>query len=134
MANDPKLSFVQLLHIARAELGTQLGQDSQLLQAEVRDKTSTVISAGAIGLVGGVILLFSVGVALAALVIFIASFGITPSLAALIVALLLGVAAAWCLLRARSLMRDWTPLPLRTVQALREDFAALKKAMAHVSS
>lgn len=134
MANDPNVSFVRLLEVARAELGSQLGQDAQLLQAEVKAKTSIMLSAGMLGIAGGVVLLLSVAVALAALVLFIISLGLTPALAALIVSVALGIGALTCLLTARSLMKNWTPVPLRTVQALREDFAALKKAVAHVSS
>ncbi|GLS20558.1 hypothetical protein GCM10007874_35750 [Labrys miyagiensis] len=134
MENDPNVSFVRLLEVARAELGSQLGQEAQLLQAEVKAKTSTILSASLLGIVGGIILLLSMAVALAALVLFIISLGITPALAALIVSVALGIGALTCLLAARTRMKNWTPVPLRTVQALREDFAALKKAVAHVSS
>jgi uncharacterized membrane protein len=134
MTDDPNVSFVRLLEIARAELGNQLGQDAQLLQAEMKSKTSTVMSASIMAIAGGVVLLFCVGVAIAAVILFIISFGVAPSLAALLVSLALGIGAAAFILRAKSLMKSWTPVPSRTVQALREDFAALKKAVAHVSS
>jgi hypothetical protein len=134
MTDHPNVSFVRLLEVARAELGSQLGQDAQLLQAEMKAKTSTVVSAGILAIAGGVVLLFCVGAAIAALILLIISFGVAPSLAALLVSLALGIGAAAFILWARSLMKSWTPVPVHTVQALREDFAALKKAVARVSS
>ena len=134
MTDDPTVSFVRLLEVARTELGNQLGQDAQLLQAEMKAKTSTVMSASVMGMAGGVILLLSLAVAIASLILFVISMGIAPPVAALMVSLALGIVAVLFLLRARSLMKDWTPVPFRTVQALREDFAALKKAVTHVSS
>ena len=134
MTNDPNVSFVRLLESARAELGSQLGQDVQLLQAEVKAKTSIVVTASVMGIAGAVISLLSVTVAVAALILFIVSLGLAPSLAALVIAVVLGIVAALCLLRSKSLLKNWTPVPLRTIQALREDIAALKKAVAHVSS
>jgi Putative Actinobacterial Holin-X, holin superfamily III len=92
------------------------------------------VSASIMAVVGGVVLLFCVGVAIAALILFIISYGVAPSLAALLVSLALGIAAAAFVMRARSLVKNWSPVPIRTVQALREDFAALKKAVTHVST
>lgn len=133
MVSNPDISFVRLMKVARTELGTQLSQDAQLLQAEIREKTSTVTSAGAIGVAGLIMLFLSVAFGLAALVLYLASVGISPALATLIVALLAGLLAAICLLWARSVMRSWTPVPHRTVQAVRADIAALRKAVTHVS-
>jgi len=59
---------------------------------------------------------------------------LAPSLAALIVAAASGILGAACLLRMKSLLKEWTPVPHRTLTAVSEDLAALKKAMANVSS
>jgi len=69
--------FVRLLQVARTELGSPLGEDALLLQAEVKAKTSTV-SVGLMGIAGGVILLLCIAVTIASLILFIVSFGIAP--------------------------------------------------------
>lgn len=134
MAEDSDQSFLRIVRSTQAELVGQLGQDARLLEAEVKAKASTIGSAGLLGLGAFALLATSMALASTALILFLISLGLAPSLAALAVAAASGILGAACLLRMKSLLKEWTPVPHRTLTAVSEDLAALKKAMANVSS
>ncbi|MDQ0390323.1 phage holin family protein [Labrys monachus] len=130
-ANRP---FLSLVDMAGIELRSQLGQEAQLLQAEMKAKVSVIQSTALYGGVAVFCMALGAIAGTATLVLFLVWLGLAPVLATLVVSVALLLAGAMFLWRARALMRDWTLLPVRTIAAVRADVATLKEAVSHVAS
>ncbi|ESW95563.1 hypothetical protein X768_32605 [Mesorhizobium sp. LSJC265A00] len=103
--------------------------DLRLLQAEMKVKTSTIVSSGACGIAALVLFVLAAFAMVQFLILAMIHFGVGPMVACLIVAALLGVGGVLFLYLAKRALAGWTITPVETVNQVRTDIAALKQGM-----
>ncbi|MES0022115.1 MULTISPECIES: phage holin family protein [unclassified Mesorhizobium] len=112
-----------------SHLASLMRLDLRLLQAEMKVKTSTIVSSGACGIAALVLFVLAAFAMVQFLILAMIHFGVDPMVACLIVAALLGVGGVLFLYLAKRALAGWTITPVETVNQVRTDIAALKQGM-----
>lgn len=103
--------------------------DLRLLQAEMKVKTSTIVSSGACGIAALALFVLAAFAMVQFLILAMIQFGVNPMVACLVVGSLLGVGGVLLLYLAKRALAGWTITPVETVNQVRTDIAALKQGM-----
>ena len=103
--------------------------DLRLLQAEMKVKTSTIVSSGACGIAALALFVLAAFAMVQFLILAMIQFGVNPMVACLVVGALLGVGGVLLLYLAKRALAGWTITPVETVNQVRTDIAALKQGM-----
>nr|WP_031198781.1 phage holin family protein [Mesorhizobium sp. L2C054A000] len=112
-----------------SHLASLMRLDLRLLQAEMKVKTSTIVSSGACGIAALVLFVLAAFAMVQFMILAMIHFGVGPMVACLIVAALLGVGGVLFLYLAKRALAGWTITPVETVNQVRTDIAALKQGM-----
>ena len=103
--------------------------DLRLLRAEMKVKTSTILSSGACGIAALALFVLAAFAMVQFLILAMIHFEVSPMVACLIVAILLGVGGVLLLYLAKRALAGWTITPVETVNQVRTDIATLKQGM-----
>ena len=103
--------------------------DLRLLQAEMKVKTSTIVSSGACGIAALALFVLAAFAMVQFLILAMIQFGVNPMVACLVVGALLGLGGVLLLYLAKRALAGWTITPVETVNQVRTDIAALKQGM-----
>jgi len=105
--------------------------DLRLLEAEMRGKTSTIVSSGACGVAAVIFFLLAAFALVQFLILAMIYFAIGAMFACLIVGVVLLGAGLLCVHLAKRALVGWTITPVETVNQVRSDLAALKQGIRH---
>lgn len=130
MANETfrDLTLVGALKDLFADLSDLVRKEIRLAKAELTDTVKGGLQAGMWMGVAGVLAFVAALLLIQALVFGIASLGVGPGWASLIVAVLLGAGAAGAFFYGRSLARG-SLTPTRTLHQLNQDIAAVREQL-----
>jgi hypothetical protein len=103
--------------------------DLRLLQAEMKVKTSRIVSSGTCGIAALALFVLAAFAMVQFLILAMIHVGVNPMVACLAVGVLLGVGGVLLLYLARRALVGWTITPVETVDQVRTDIAALKQGM-----
>jgi len=103
--------------------------DLRLLQAEMKVKTSTIISSGACGIAAIALFVLAAFALVQFLILAMIHFGAGAMVACLVVGVLLGVGGVVLLYFAKRALVGWTITPVETVSQVRTDIATLKQGI-----
>ncbi|PBB24023.1 MULTISPECIES: phage holin family protein [unclassified Mesorhizobium] len=119
---------------AVSQFGSLMRLDLRLLEAEMRAKSTTLVSSGACGMAAAVFFALAAFALVQCLILAMISFGVGPMLACLIVGLVLTVGGLISLYLAKRALTGWTITPVETVNQVRTDLAALKQGIRYGST
>ena len=103
--------------------------DLRLLRAEMKVKTSTIVSSGACGIAALALFVLAAFAMVQFLILAMIHLGVNPMVACLVVGVLLGVGGVLLLYFAKRALAGWTITPVETVNQVRTDIATLKQGM-----
>lgn len=120
-------SLGQLFGDLTRQLGTLVRQEVDLAKTELRTQATSIgrdaVMVGAGGALGYAALL----IGLVGIAILLADLGLTPWLAFMVVAIVVGIAAALLIQQGRTRMQQTSLAPRETIQTLKEDAAWAKQ-------
>ena len=122
------LTIVSALKDLFADLSDLVKKEVRLARAEVSETISNGLQAGIWMAAAGLLGLIALLVLIEAIIFGLASLGLGPAWASLIVALALAAAAAGAFFYGRSLMRA-AAKPKRFVQQMNQDIAAVREQL-----
>jgi len=108
--------------------------DLRLLEAEMRRKTSTIVSSGACGLAAAMFFTLAAFALVQFLVLAMIYLGFGAMFACLAVGICLVGGGLLCLHLAKRALVGWTFTPVETVNQVRSDLAALKQGVRYGST
>lgn len=114
-------SLGQLFGDLSRQVGTLVHQEIELARTEVTSQVTTVSRNAAMVAAGGALAYGALLIALVAIALLLAQLGITPWLAFLIVAIVVGVIAAVLIQRGRAELQKTDLTPRQTIDTLKED-------------
>jgi len=126
--------FGSVLGQAISQLGSLMRLDLRLLEAEMRAKSTTLLSSGACGMAAAMFFSLAAFALVQCLILALIFFGLGPMLACLIVGLVLIGGGLMSLYLAKRALTGWTITPVETVNQVRTDFAALKQGIRYGST
>ncbi|WP_136620837.1 MULTISPECIES: phage holin family protein [Mesorhizobium] len=106
----------------------------RLLEAEMRGKTSTIVSSGACGIAAAIFFLLAAFAMVQFLILTMIHFGVGAMVACLIVGIILVGGGLLSLHLAKRALVGWTITPVETVNQVRSDLAALKQGVRYGST
>ena len=122
-------SLGSVLSEGLSQFASLMRLDLRLLQAEMKVKTSTIVSSGACGIAALALFVLAAFAMVQFLILAMIQFGVNPMVACLVVGSLLGVGGVLLLYLAKRTLAGWTITPVETVNQVRTDIAALKQGM-----
>ena len=122
-------SLGSVLSEGLSQFASLMRLDLRLLQAEMKVKTSTIVSSGACGIAALALFVLAAFTMVQFLILAMIQFGVNPMVACLVVGSLLGVGGVLLLYLAKRALAGWTITPVETVNQVRTDIAALKQGM-----
>ncbi|RNJ41322.1 hypothetical protein B5V01_26995 [Mesorhizobium erdmanii] len=126
--------FGSLLGDAASHFSSLMRLDLRLLEAEMRAKSTTLVSSGACGMAAAVFFVLAAFALVQFLILAMIFFGVGPMLACLIVGLVLIGGGLISLYLAKRALIGWTITPVETVKQVRTDIAALKQGIRYGST
>ncbi|NVK14320.1 MAG: phage holin family protein [Rhodobacteraceae bacterium] len=123
LRESPQLIFESLRHFAAL-----LRSEAELAKSELKEKAASAGTGLACLATAAILALAGLHVLAAALVAWIASAGLSPGLAALLVGGVLIAAAACLLAAARTRLNSKALLPSRTIRSVQRDAASIREA------
>jgi hypothetical protein len=121
--------FGSIISEALEKFASLMRLDLRLLEAEMRSKTSTIISSGACGAVAAILFVLGAFALVQFLILAMIFFGIGAMFSCLIVAVILIGGGFLSLYLAKRALVGWTITPIETVNQVRSDLAALKQGI-----
>ena len=121
--------FGSLVNEAMGQFASLMRLDLRLLKAEMRGKTSTVVSSGVCGIAAVIFFLLASFAMVQFLILAMIFFGISALFACLIIGFVLIGAGLLSLHLAKRALVGWTITPVDTVNQVRSDLAALKQGI-----
>lgn len=126
--NGPEPSLGQLLSDLSQDLTELVRQEAQLARTELREKLTRIAADLASLAAGGVVATLGGLAFTAAIILFLVHpVGLAPWLAALIVAVVLGLTAFVMLRRGITDLKRTDPAPRRTLETIKEDIEWVKE-------
>jgi hypothetical protein len=129
-----QLPFGSVLSDAISKFASLMRLDLRLLEAEIRAKTTTIVSSGACGLAAAMFFVLAAFALVQCLIVAMIYYGVGPMFACLIVGIVLIGAGLLSLYQAKRALVGWTITPVETVNQVRADLAALKQGIRHGST
>ncbi|HVL53117.1 MAG TPA: phage holin family protein [Vitreimonas sp.] len=114
-------SLGQLFGDLSRQLGTLVQKEIQLAKTEMTTRVTTVGRDAAMLGAGGALAYGAMLIALVAIALLLVELGVTPWLAFLLVAVVVGVIAAVLIQRGRSELQKTDLAPRQTIETLKED-------------
>ncbi len=114
-------SLGQLFGDLSRQLGTLVSKEIQLAKTEITTRVTTVGRAAAMIGAGGGLAYAALLMALIAVGLLLIQLGITPWLAFLLVAIIVGAIAAVLIMRGRDELQKTDLAPTKTIETLKED-------------
>jgi hypothetical protein len=121
--------FGSIVNEAIEKFASLMRLDLRLLEAEMRSKTSTIISSGACGVAAAILFVLGAFALVQFLILAMIFFGIGAMFSCLIVGVILIGGGLLSLYLARRALVGWTIAPVETVNQVRSDLAALKQGI-----
>ena len=103
--------------------------DMRLLEAEMRSKTSTLVSSGVCGIAAVILFILASFAMVQFLILAVILAGISAMAACLIVGIALFGGGLLSLYLAKRALVGWTITPVQTVNQVRSDLAAVKQGI-----
>jgi len=119
---------------AIGQVASVMRLDLRLLEAEMRGKTSTIVSSGACGIAAVIFFMLAAVVLVQFLILAMVHFGVGAMLACFIVGIVLSGGGLLSLHLAKRALVGWTITPVETVNQVRSDLAALKQGVRYGSA
>jgi len=130
MNDDPdRRPFGDVISEGLSHFASLMHLDLRLLQAEMKVKTSAIVSSGACGVAAVALFVLAAFAMVQFLILAFIHFGADPMVACLIVGILLGFGGGAMLYIAKRALVGWTITPVETVNQVRTDIAALKQGI-----
>jgi hypothetical protein len=126
--------FGSVLSEAVSQFASLMRLDLRLLEAEMRAKTTTIVSSGACGVAAAMFFVLAAFALVQFLILAMIHFGVGAMFACLIVGAVLIVAGMLSLHLARRALIGWTITPVETVNQVRTDLATLKQGIRYGST
>lgn len=126
--------FGSVLGEAVSQFASLMRLDLRLLKAEMRAKSTTLVSVGACGVAAVGFFVLASFALVQFLILALIFFGAGSMLACLIVGLVLMAAGLMSLYLAKRALIGWTITPVETVNQMRTDFATLKQGIRYGSA
>lgn len=126
--------FGSVLGEAVSQFASLMRLDLRLLKAEMRAKSTTLVSVGACGVAAVGFFVLAAFALVQFLILALIFFGAGSMLACLIVGLVLMAAGLMSLYLAKRALIGWTITPVETVNQVRTDFATLKQGIRYGST
>lgn len=114
-------SLGQLFGDLSRQLGTLVRKEIELARTEMTTRATTVGRDAALIGVGGALAYAAVVIALVAIALLLVELGVTPWLAFVIVAVLVGIVAAVLIQRGRAQLEKAELAPRQTIETLKDD-------------
>lgn len=121
--------FSSIVNEALEKFASLMRLDVRLLKAEMKSKTSTIVSSGACGIAAVALFILASFAMVQFLILVIIHLGISAILACLIVGVVLFAGGLLSLYLAKRALIGWTITPIETVNQVRSDLAALKQGI-----
>lgn len=134
MESAEQRSFFDLVRSATSSVAELSRAEGAMFRAEMRAKVGSAGSS--LAMVAGAAVTGALAIIFLSLALYLelALRGVRPSLAALLVAVVAAAATFALVAVARARMRDFTPVPTRTLNSVRRSFASLNGGASHVGS
>ncbi|BAV50967.1 hypothetical protein MesoLj113a_65150 [Mesorhizobium sp. 113-1-2] len=126
--------FGSVLGDAASQFASLMRLDLRLLKAEMRVKSTSLVSSGACGMAAAMFFVLAAFALVQFLILAMIHFGVGPLFACLIVGLVLIGAGLVSLYLAKRALIGWTITPVETVNQVRTDLAALKQGIRYGST
>ena len=121
--------FGNLVSEAIGQFASLMRLDMRLLEAEMRSKTSTLISSGVCGIAAVILFILASFAMVQFLILAVILAGISAMAACLIVGIALFGGGLLSLYLAKRALVGWTITPVQTVNQVRSDLAAVKQGI-----
>ena len=126
--------FGSVFSEALGQFASLMRLDLRLLQAEMKGKTSTIVSSGACGATAVAFFVLAAFAMVQFFILAMINIGVRPMFACLVVGLVLGGGGLFFLYLAKRALVGWTITPVETVNQVRTDLAALKQGIRYGST
>jgi len=126
--------FGSVLNDAIGQLASLMRLDLRLLKAEMRAKTTTIVSSVACGTAAALFFVLAAFALVQFLILAMIHFGVDGMFACLIVGAVLIGAGMLSLYLAKRALIGWTITPVETVNQVRTDLVALKQGIRYGST
>ena len=120
-------SLGQLFGDLTRQLGTLVRQEVDLAKTELRTQATTIGRDAVMVGAGGALAYAALLIGLVGIAILLADLGLTPWLAFVVVAIVVGIVAALLIQQGRTRMQRTSLAPRETIQTLKEDAAWAKQ-------
>lgn len=121
--------FGSIVNEALEKFASLMRLDVRLLKAEMKSKTSTIVSSSACGMAAVALFILASFAMVQFLILVMIYLGISAILACLIVGVVLFGGGLISLYLAKRALVGWTITPIETVNQVRSDLAALKQGI-----
>ncbi|MER8848067.1 MULTISPECIES: phage holin family protein [Mesorhizobium] len=126
--------FRTVVNEAVGQFASLMRLDLRLLKAEMRGKTSTLVSSGACGIAAVILFMLAAFALVQCLILAMIHFGVGAMLACFIIGIVLIGGGLLSLHLAKRALVGWTITPVETVNQVRSDLAALKQGVRYGST
>ncbi|MER9592266.1 phage holin family protein [Mesorhizobium australicum] len=126
--------FRTVVNEAVGQFASLMRLDLRLLKAEMRGKTSTLVSSGACGIAAVILFMLAAFALVQCLILAMIHFGFGAMLACFIIGIVLIGGGLLSLHLAKRALVGWTITPVETVNQVRSDLAALKQGVRYGST
>lgn len=126
---DRRRPFGNLVSEAIGQFASLMRLDMRLLEAEMRSKTSTLVSSGVCGIAAVILFILASFAMVQFLILAVILAGISAMAACLIVGIALFGGGLLSLYLAKRALVGWTITPVQTVNQVRSDLAAVKQGI-----
>ena len=120
-------TIVRLITDVVGEISVLFQNEISLIKAEISEKVSRISNAGTLIALGAVVALAALFMLLQAVVKWLAVAGIPEQWGYLLVGIVLGTIAAVVLVKGAKDLKSTNPIPSRSLDQLRADFATVKE-------
>jgi len=126
--------FSTVVSEAIGQFASLMRLDLRLLEAEMRSKTSTIVSSGACGIAAVMFFTLAAFALVQFLILAMIYLGFGAMFACLVIGICLIGGGMLCLHLAKRALTGWTLTPVETVNQVRSDLAALKQGVRYGST